>query len=141
MRLAATLTLLASVAVNIANVAGRYFFSAPIEWAEEVMVFLMVSVVFLGAVTVSREGAHIRMDVAVSLLPPLPRRIAEVLCGVIEIAVALAITVLGVPLVLQLYEFDQRSQAAQLPLAIPQALIPLGFALIALVTAVRILRR
>jgi TRAP-type C4-dicarboxylate transport system permease small subunit len=141
MQFLATATLLAAVTLNIANVIGRYFFSAPIAWAEEVMLFMMVGVVFLGAVAVSREGRHIRMDVVVNLLPSLPRRILEAMSALIEIAVAVTITVLGTPLVVQLYEFDQRSQAAQLPLAIPQALVPLGFALIALVTAFRLARK
>ena len=141
MQVVATATLLAAAGLNIANVVGRYFFSAPIEWAEEVMLFMMVGVVFLAAVAVARAGNHIRMDVAVNLLPALPRRIVEVVSELVEIAVAVTVTVLGAPLVVQLYEFDQRSQAAQVPLAYPQALIPLGFALIAIVTALRLARR
>jgi C4-dicarboxylate transporter DctQ subunit len=141
MQVVATATLLAAAGLNIANVVGRYFFSAPIEWAEEVMLFMMVGVVFLAAVAVARAGNHIRMDVAVNLLPALPRRIVEVVSELVEIGVAITVTVLGAPLVVQLYEFDQRSQAAQLPLAYPQALIPLGFALIAIVTALRLARR
>jgi TRAP-type C4-dicarboxylate transport system permease small subunit len=141
MRFLASATLLAAVALNIANVAGRYFFSAPIEWAEEVMLFMMVGVVFLGAVAVSHEGRQIRMDIVLQALPRLPRRIAEMLAEVVELGVALAITVLAVPLVVQLYQFDQRSQAAQLPVAYPQALLPLGFALIAVVIVVRLVRR
>ena len=102
---------------------------------------MMVGVVFLAAVAVARTGNHIRMDVAVNLLPALPRRVVEVFSELLEIGVAITVTVLGAPLVVQLYEFDQRSQAAQVPLAIPQALIPLGFALIAVVTALRLARK
>jgi TRAP-type C4-dicarboxylate transport system permease small subunit len=141
MRVAATATLLMAVALNFANVIGRYFFNAPIAWAEEVMLFMQVGVVFLAAVAVSREGRHIRMDVAVNLLPAVPRRILEALAGLVEIAVAVAVAWLAIPLVKQLAEFDQRSQAAQLPLAIPQALVPLGFVLIAVVVAVRLARK
>jgi C4-dicarboxylate transporter DctQ subunit len=141
MRVAATATLLLAVALNFANVVGRYFFNAPIAWAEEVMLFMQVGVVFLAAVAVSREGRHIRMDVAVNLLPAVPRRILEALAGLAEIAVAAAVAWLAIPLVKQLAEFDQRSQAAQLPLAIPQALVPLGFTLIAIAVAVRLARK
>lgn len=140
-RAIATATLLAAVALNIANVVGRYFLDAPIAWAEEVMLFLQVGVVFLCAVAVSHEGRHIRMDVVLELLPPLPRRVLTYLAGVAEIAVAVAVTWLAAPLVRMLWEFDQRSQAADLPLWIPQGLVPLGFALIALVTAARLLRK
>lgn len=136
----AAAVLLVAVALNFANVVGRYFFSAPIEWAEEVMLFMMVGVVFLSAVAVSRQGRQIRMDVAVNFLPAAPRRFFEALSAVIEIGVAATVTVLAFPLVRALAEFDQRSQAAQLPLAIPQAFVPLGFALVALVTALRLAR-
>ena len=140
-RAIATATLLAAVALNISNVVGRYFLDAPIAWAEEVMLFLQVGVVFLGAVVVAREGRHIRMDVVVDLLPPAPRRVFAYLAGMVEIGVAVTITWLAVPLVRMLWEFDQRSQAADLPVWIPQGLVPLGFALIALATVTRLLKR
>ena len=40
--------MLIPVAVNFANIIGRYVFFAPIASAEEVMLFLMVGMVFLG---------------------------------------------------------------------------------------------
>ena len=137
----ATATLLAAVALNFVNIVGRYAFNAPIAWAEEVLLFMQVGVVFLGAVAVSREGRHIRMDVAVNLLPPGPLRIAEVVSQVVELVVAVAVTWLAFPLIRQLAEFDQRSQAAQVPLYVPQALVPLGFTLIAVAVLVRLARR
>ena len=48
-RAAIAVLLVVSVLLNFANVIGRKFLSAPIIGAEEVMNFLMVSVVFLGA--------------------------------------------------------------------------------------------
>ena len=50
------------VVINVANVAGRYLFNAPIIWAEEILVFIMIGCVFLGAILVTWEGQHIRMD-------------------------------------------------------------------------------
>jgi TRAP-type C4-dicarboxylate transport system permease small subunit len=38
-----------------------------------------------------------------------------------------------------LFEFDQRSQAADVPLFIPQALIPIGLGLTAILTAARLI--
>ena len=40
LRVVAGVLLAASVAVNFANVIGRYFFGYSIYWAEEVMLFL-----------------------------------------------------------------------------------------------------
>jgi TRAP-type C4-dicarboxylate transport system permease small subunit len=41
----------------------------------------------------------------------------------------------------QLAAFDERSQAANFPLVIPQAMIPIGYTLMALLVAVRLMRR
>jgi TRAP-type C4-dicarboxylate transport system permease small subunit len=43
------------------------------------------------------------------------------------------------PVVSMLFEFDQRSQAADVPLFIPQALIPIGLGLTAILTAARLI--
>lgn len=137
-RFVATLTLLCSVALNFANIVGRYFLNSPIEWGEEVMLFLMVGIVFLAAVPVSAEGRQIKMDILVNMLPDPGRRALEVLAGLLEIGVVTAIAVIGIPVIKQLYMFDQRSQAANLPLYVPQAMVPLGLLLMALATAMRL---
>ena len=59
----AGICLLSSVAINFANIIGRYFFSVSIPWAEEIMLFLMVGCVFTGCCAVAWEGRQIRMDV------------------------------------------------------------------------------
>ena len=73
LRVTAGVLLVASVALNFANVVGRYFFSASIYWAEEVMLFLMVGCVFLGNGVVAWSGRQIRMDVIVGMMPPQAR--------------------------------------------------------------------
>jgi TRAP-type C4-dicarboxylate transport system permease small subunit len=137
-RWAATVVLIGAVILNFANIIGRYFLSAPIEWAEEVMLFLMVGIVFLAAVPVAREGRHIKMDIIVNQLPPGGRRAFEILGGLIELVVALIIVWIGVPVIEQLYAFDQRSEAANMPLWIPQAIVPVGLLLVAVAAAARL---
>src|SRR6202521_2088351 len=61
--------LVASVALNFANVVGRYFFNASIPWAEEAMLFLMVGCVFLGNGVVAWSGRQLCMDVIVRAMP------------------------------------------------------------------------
>lgn len=134
------MTLLFGVAVNFSNIIGRYFLDAPIDWAEEVMLFLMVGMVFFGAVAVSWDGRHIKMDILVEWLPPGPQRIIRLLVNMSEIVVAIIIVWLAIPVILQLAAFDERSQAANIPLDIPQSIIPLSFVLIAIVALTRILQ-
>lgn len=124
--------LVVSVLLNFANVIGRKFFSAPIVGAEEVMNFLMVAVVFLGAGVVAYDGSHINMEIVVDRFAPRLRTAVLALAQVAAVAVAAIVVVLGVPIVGHLAQFDERSQAANVPLFIPQAMVPIGMTLLAI---------
>jgi TRAP-type C4-dicarboxylate transport system permease small subunit len=60
--------ILAIVLLSVANVLGRWLFSAPIsgyiDWIEQSMAFFA----FLGIAYVQRQGGHIRMDMLVGRL-------------------------------------------------------------------------
>jgi TRAP-type C4-dicarboxylate transport system permease small subunit len=140
-RTASALFLIASVAINFVNIIGRYFFSVSIPWAEEIMLFLMVGCVFTGCCAVAWEGRQIRMDVVVALLPARLREAINILSELVMIAAAAAVTVFAWPVVTQLAAFDQRSQAANFPLYSPQAMVPIGYSLMGLLVAIRLLTR
>jgi TRAP-type C4-dicarboxylate transport system permease small subunit len=140
-RIVAGVLLIGSVTVNFANIVGRYFFSVSIPWAEEVMLFLMVGCAFLGSGLVGWSGRQIRMDAFVAMLPPRPRAVIELVSDFLLIATSMVLAVLAWPVVAMLAEFDQRSQAASIPLALPQATLPIGFLLLALLVAVRLITR
>jgi TRAP-type C4-dicarboxylate transport system permease small subunit len=135
----AAIALVASVALNFANVIGRYFFSASIPWAEEAMLFLMVGCVFLGNGVVAWSGRAIRMDVVVRMLPEHVRAALDLFSELLFIATMAAVVYFAAPVIRDLAAFDQRSQAADFPLVIPQALVPIGFAIMGLLVAVRLL--
>lgn len=140
-RTAAAVFLIASVGINFINIVGRYFFSVSIPWAEEMMLFLMVGCVFTGCCAVAWEGRQIRMDVVLAILPHKLRELIEVLSELTMIAAAAAVAVFAWPVISQLAAFDERSQAANIPLVIPQAMVPIGYTLMALLVAVRLLVR
>src|SRR6202166_2864853 len=140
-RTASGICLLASVAINFINIIGRYFFSVSIPWAEEIMLFLMVGCVFTGCCAVAWEGRQIRMDVVVTMLPDKVRDFLALLSELVMIATAAAVTAFAWPVISQLAAFDERSQAANFPLVIPQAMIPIGYSLMAILVAVRLLHR
>ncbi len=133
--------LLVAVALNFANIIGRYVFLSPIASAEEVMLFLLVGIVFLGNSVVGFEGKQLRMDVLLQAMPALPRLILEIAADVAVIAVSITLIVLAWPVVEMLAEFDQRSQAAEIPLVIPQALVPIGLGLNAVLVGARLCLR
>jgi TRAP-type C4-dicarboxylate transport system permease small subunit len=140
-RAAAGILLVASVALNFANIIGRYFFSVSIAWAEEIMLFLMVGCVFTGCCAVAWEGRQIRMDVVVSMMPPKIRDALALLSELVFIATAVAVAIFAWPVITELAAFDERSQAANFPLVIPQAMVPIGYTLMAILVALRLFTR
>ncbi len=136
--MAAGAMLIASVAINFANIIGRYFFSVSLSWAEEAMLFLMIGCVFLGAGPVGWMGRHIRMDVVVALLPPRARMAFDLFADLATIATCVALAIFAWPVMTMLTDFDQRSESANIPLVIPQAALPVGLLLMALLIAIRL---
>lgn len=130
--------LIASVGVNFANIIGRYFLSVSLSWAEEAMLFLMIGCVFLGAGPVGWMGRHIRMDVVVTLLPRRVRMAFDLLSDLVTIATCIALAIFAWPVMTMLAELDQRSESANIPMVIPQSVLPVGLLLMALLIAIRL---
>lgn len=123
--------LICSVALNFANIFGRYFIHSSISWAEEAMLFLMIGCVFLGSSIVAWSGRHIRMDVVYRLMPENIRIILDLFSELVFLLTAIVLVVFSWPVIRQLVAFDERSLAANIPLAIPQAMIPIGLLIMA----------
>ena len=81
------------------------------------------------------------MDVVVSMLPVKVQQFFALLSELVMIAAAAAVTAFAWPVISQLAAFDERSQAANFPLVIPQAMLPIGYTLMALLVAIRLMRR
>jgi TRAP-type C4-dicarboxylate transport system permease small subunit len=139
LRVLAVVLLAASVTLNFVNVIARYFFNASIFWAEELMLFLMVGCVFLGNGVVAWSGRQLRMDVIVGMMPAQAQKVLALISELVLIAVCLTIVVFAWPVIRDLTLFDQRSQSAEIPMVIPQIMVPIGLAIMALLVAIRLL--
>jgi TRAP-type C4-dicarboxylate transport system permease small subunit len=139
LRVVAAVLLVASVLLNFANVLGRYFLSDSIYWAEEVMLYLMVGCVFLGNGVVAWSGRQLRMDVIVGMMPAPVQKLLALLSELVFIVVAIVVVVFACPVIRDLWSFDQRSQSAELPMYIPQAMVPIGLAIMVLLVVVRLI--
>ena len=133
------LFLLTSVIINFINIIGRYVFSVSLTWAIEIILFLMVGCVFTGCCAVAWENRHIRMDVVLRMLPPKLSRLFSLFSDLVLIGTAVAVTVFCYPVITQLAAYNERSEAANFPLFIPQALVPIGYSLMGLLVAIRLL--
>ena len=139
LRVLAGVLLVASIGLNFANVIGRYFFTTSIFWAEEIMLYLRVGCVFLGNGVVAWSGRQLRMDVIVAMMPVSVQKVLALVAELAFVVVAVAIVVFAWPVIRDLWLFDQRSQSAELPMVIPQIMIPIGLSIMAFLVVVRLL--
>ena len=134
------LALIAAVGFNFVNVVGRYILGQTFIAADEVQVYIMVYIAFLGAAVATWRRMHLRMDV---LVHRLPRRIQAALAATeLALVLVLAAFVLYVSLgyVAQMAGLDARSQNAGIPMWIPHSAIVMGFGLIAVLAVLQIIQ-
>ncbi len=125
------LFILAGVVLNFANVVGRYVFLRPIIWAEEILVFLMVWCVMLGATLVTWENAHLRMDAVYQLGSPRVRRWLNLVSALVFLVAGVFVLVQSTRVVALVASTGQRSVVAEVPMVIPYGALPVSFALMA----------
>jgi TRAP-type C4-dicarboxylate transport system permease small subunit len=127
-----------AVLLNFTNVVGRYLFGLSLLGSDEVQVFIMVAMTFLGAVVVTRRNEHLRMDVLVRFMPAAVRvllRIAEQLLLILLAGFVLSQSYFYAA---QMFRIGRASDMAGVPMWIPHGTVALGFALILLVACWRL---
>ncbi len=131
-RIAIGVILLLAIAINFANVVGRYVFLAPLPWAEEVLSFLVIWGVCLGASAVTYDRRHLAMDVLVGAYPPMLRRVLDglLLAGIIGFCGFASIQAWQIVKIMAAN--GQVSITAGIPMTVPYAAFVVGFAMIVL---------
>lgn len=129
--------ILAGIAINFANVIGRYVFLEPVIWAEEIMIYIMVWTVFLGAVLVSFEGQHLKMDFFSIMLPSPYKETINFISTTAILLICLFVIPNNWTVVKLMWDNDQRSVVAEIPMVIPHFALLLGFVLIFIAILVR----
>jgi len=134
----AAAALLFVVAVNAANIIGRYLFRSPFPWAEESMLFVMIFGVYVGAISVAWQQAHIRIDAFLRLAPVSWRRPLHIFSTLVLVGILVPVVTGSFQVVTLLFRFDQRSDALQFPMWIPQGVVPVSLTLIMLFALTRL---
>ncbi len=130
--------LLVAIVINILNVVGRYVFSAPVPWAEEVVSYMIVWGVFVAIGALTYQGLHLKMDLLVLGLKGLGARLIGGLT--VALIVVCAVFVMRQSLqILQLYSMTgETSMGARIPLIYPHAALLVGFFFMAAAAIVRV---
>ncbi len=129
----------AEVGILFVGVVARFAFHRPIVWTDELASILFLWLAMLGSVIALKRGSHMRLTALVSRLPPAWRARAEILAiGVAALFLLLLLPHAG--------EYAQDEYYIETPALgwsniVRAGAIPVGFALMLLTCAVRLLRQ
>ena len=130
--------LVGSVVLIVTNSIGRYFLDSPIRWQEEILRYALLWLVFLGAVLVTFDGKHLKMDLISSALKGPARLLVNGLAVAVFIFVCGFIAWHSLDWVNLFLETGQTSQIADVPMVIPHIIIPICLALMVIGILVRL---
>jgi TRAP-type C4-dicarboxylate transport system permease small subunit len=128
-----------AVLLNFTNVVGRYLFGISLLGSDEVQVFIMVGATFLGAAVVTRRDQHLRMDVLLQFMPAPVRFMLRIAEQLLLIVIAGFVISQSYFYASQMLRIGRTSDMAGVPMWIPHGAVVLGFALILIVTAWRLI--
>ncbi len=123
------------------SVVSRYFFNDPQPWIDELTGYLMVATALLGAAETLRRKEHIKVDLAAGRLGPTGKRVLEIFGLLAVIILSLCMVISGIDMVVFSFSMELYSIGyLELPIWIPQLVVPAGFGLLGLVAATRLSR-
>ena len=79
------------VVIVFANVISRYYLNAALAWSEEVTRFMLIWMVFLGAVLAYVNDEHLGLDI---LVKSLPRRLRLSVAVLVDVLIMFAVWLL-----------------------------------------------
>lgn len=138
--MALCLLLIAMVLLICLNVALRYIWGASLLWADELLVFAMVGLVFLGCISVSARNDHLRMSLFAQMLPDWSRTMLALLEQATIAGVCLFVAWQGWKMTAMLFRRGAVSNMAEVPLWLMQAILLTGLCGMTAVALVRFVR-
>ncbi len=133
--------LLVGISLNFINVVGRYLFGVVLNGVDEVEIYILIWVAFLGAATVTWRGLHLRMDVLINACPMPLRLVVAAFETVVFVVVAGFVAWHSFKYVERIYALGAVSDIAHIPTWIPHSAIPISFSLMVLVVLLRAVQR
>ena len=118
--------------ITFGQVIARYVFDYSFVWALELVTFLFAWLIFLGMSYGVRVGSHIGVDALVKALGARTSRVLGAFATLCCIAYALICLWGSWRYVTTMHMIGTLAQDLPIPVWIPQIVLPLGFALLAL---------
>jgi len=129
--------LIAGIVLNFINVVGRYLSGYTLIGADEIEIYILIWIAFLGAAVVTWRGDHLRMDVLLSSCPVLVRQIAAFAEICVMLVVAVFVAYQSFRYVEKIYALGAVSDIARVPTWFPHSAVFVCFATVSLIMVVR----
>lgn len=124
--------LAAMTLITFTQVIARYVFNYSFVWAVELTGVLFGGLIFIGMAYGVRVGAHIGIDAFVKLLRPRAARVVTMVATLLCLLYAGIVLVGGLTYVQKIFAVGIEMQDLPIAQWVPRAVLPLGFALLAL---------
>ncbi|MFL6659265.1 MAG: TRAP transporter small permease [Massilia sp.] len=129
-----------TAAVLTYSVAVRYFFKAPTDWQDDVVIFMLVGVTFFCTPYVQSYRGHIGIDALSSLLSPRVNAIRLFLVDVISLIFCAFFSWKSWTMFREAYvDHHTTGSTLELPLSIPYAMMALGMSILTFQILIQVL--
>jgi TRAP-type C4-dicarboxylate transport system permease small subunit len=120
------------VVIVFIQVIARYIFNNSLSWSEELVRYIFIWQVWLGASMGMRTHEHIRVDMFLKLLPGIVRKLLDLLIIILILWLYWFCIRYGFIYLRSVISKSMKSTALQLPLAYVYASLPIGSTIIAI---------
>ncbi|HSV50909.1 MAG TPA: TRAP transporter small permease [Burkholderiaceae bacterium] len=117
----------AVVLLNFVSAALRYGGAGALVGADEVQVYVMVWLIFLGAAVAGIRHSHLRMDIFVQRLGPKLGLWRELFESILSLAICILMTWVSLNFANEMMAMGQRSDGAGIPMWLVHAAPAAGF--------------
>lgn len=119
--------------ITVVEVIRRYLFGLVFPWSEELVRFLLVWITFLGGSVAFRKGELVVMDMLAKYIKGKKSEIVvKVFVNTVCIGLAVFMFIKSYQILFSTSVASQFATGLNIPMIVPYAVIPLGFALIIL---------
>ncbi|MCD7992153.1 MAG: TRAP transporter small permease [Clostridia bacterium] len=114
------------------QIVGRYLFSTPFPWTEEMTRYMFVWMVFISIGYAVKTGEHIRITFVRSLLRPSLRLYLDIVCNILCFGFSVICMIEGYKLLSIIRQGGQTAVSLPIPMWLLYLVMPLGFLLVCL---------
>lgn len=112
--------------LTMVNVLSRYFFNSSLSMTEELTTNIFAFIIFIGAALLARENGHLGFALLTDQLPARFRIVCTMIVGCLTTVFFVILLWYGWEMVMQQYQYNQKTPAMGLPEWLMGLSVPLG---------------